>query len=60
VTTENLAMFAHGTVKITEEPSFKDAFAGPLQLFIPAECSLASRLSSVDVERVRLMSCYLY
>ena len=60
VTAESLALFAHGTVKITAEPSFRDVCEGTLKHFIPAECNLASGFSSKTVERVRILSYFLY
>ena len=61
VTSDTLAMFAHGIVQIASEPSFRDIYTGSLQHFMPTECSFASSFSSKAVERVRILSyCYYF
>jgi len=53
VTADTVAMYPHGNVQITTEPSFREVCTETLKHFVPAECNLTPSFSSTAIERVR-------
>lgn len=60
VSADTLAMFPHGNVHITAEPSFREVCTDTLKHFVSVECSLTPSFSNKAVERVRFFYSILF